>query len=111
MKTLCPLENKSSYIKISSLKSISCMKYLYFRQAKRLLRKLLLKSLSMKHVEQRDKKYPYSKSAHHEHNKVHEKNRDKLQPRLIFIFSFLQSSNFKKRKSNNENRASNNEHT
>ena len=87
------------------------MKYLYFRQAKRLLRKLLLKSLSMKHVEQRDKKYPYSKSAHHERNKVHEKNREKLQPRLIFIFSFLQSSNFKKRKSNNENRASNNEHT
>lgn len=65
----------------------------------------------MKHVEQRDKKYPYSKSAHHEHNKVHEKNRNKLQPRLILIFSFLQSSNFKKRKSNNENHTSNDEHT
>ena len=76
-----------------------------------MFRKLLLKSLSMKRVEQRDKKYPYSKSAHHEHNKVHEKNRNKLQPRLILIFSFMQSSNFKKRKSNNENRASNNEHT
>jgi len=65
----------------------------------------------MKRVEQRDKKYPYSKSTRYEHNKVHKKNRNKLQPRLILIFSFQQSSNFKKRERNDEYRATNDEHT